>query len=188
MASAISCSFPILAAEKEIIKDNSPGGKFALRIGEQNNPGDAKIAIIESATHRQMFELGFLGHPNEADAKLVWSADSEQVAFFEPTKRGGLTHVYFRNGNSFEEIPLPTLPEPTAPKKVPAAAYDKTITALTEPVRWLKSGALVIYSEIEGDYSGRGALEIAIGFDRTHKPSVMKSRRVTPLPVQAKEQ
>jgi len=69
-------------------------------------------------------------------------------------------------------------------KKVPTGAYDKTIEALQEPVRWLKSGALLIYSEVEGDYSGRGALEITVGFGHDHKPSVLKSKTVTPRPIE----
>jgi hypothetical protein len=188
LACAISCSFSILAANKEMIKDESPDGKLALRVGLQDDTGYSKVEIVDLSSNHPVVGLGALGHPNEQDAKLVWSADSQRVAFFEPTKRGGVTKVYFRNGNSFEEIQLPTLPEPKTPKKVPPDAYDKTITALHEPVRWLKSGALVIYSEVEGDYSDRGALEITIGFDQTHTPSVMKSRKITPRPVQAKEQ
>jgi hypothetical protein len=188
VACAISCGFSVPVADKETVKDKSPDGKLALRIGQQDGSGYSKVEIVDLSTNEPVFGLGALGHPNEEDAKLVWSADSQRVAFFEPSRRGGLTRVFFRNGTSFQEIELPTLPEPKTPKRVPPNAYDKTITALHEPVRWLKSGALVMYTEVEGDYSGRGALEIIIGFDQTHKPSVMKSRKITPRPVQAKEQ
>jgi hypothetical protein len=68
---------------------------------------------------------------------------------------------------------------------VPPYANDKTIEVLQEPVRWLKSNALVIYSEIEGDYSDRGALEITIGFDQNHKVSVLNSNKVSPRPIGA---
>jgi hypothetical protein len=183
LACAISYDFSTLAADKETIKDKSPDGKLALRIGQQDNSGDSKVEIVDLSTNQPVFGLGALGHPNERDAKLVWSADSQRVAFFEPSRRGGLTRVFFRNGTSFQEIELPTLPEPKAPKRVPPNAYDKTITALHEPVRWLKSGALVIYSEVEGDYSGRGALEITVGFEPNHKASVLKSRRTVPRPI-----
>jgi hypothetical protein len=185
VACALSCSFPILAAEKEIIKDKAPNGKFALRIGAPDDSGYAKIQVIELSTHQPVADLGTLGHPYEEDAKLRWAGDSQRVAFFEPTKRGGLTRVYFRNGTLFEEVQLPILPEPSPAKKVAPDASDKTITALQEPMRWLKSGALVIYSEAEGDYSGRSALEITVGFDQNHKPSVVKSKKVNPRSVGA---
>jgi hypothetical protein len=180
----VAYSWP-LPGEEEKTKCFSPDGKFALRLGDQNNSGDSKTEIIELGTQKPVLELGILGHPNEEDAKLIWSPDSQRVAFFEPTKRGGLTHVYFRNGTLFEEIQLPTLPEPKTPKKMPADVYDKAITALDEPVRWLKSGALVIYSEVEGDHSGRAALEITIGFNENHKPSVVKSRKISPRPMES---
>jgi hypothetical protein len=166
-------------------KNTSPDGKFALHIGSQNDSGYAETGIIELSTHKVLFDLGSLGHPNEKDAKLVWSADSQRVAFFQPTKRGGLTHVFFRNGDSFVEVNLPQLPAPKHPKKAPPNAYDKTITALVEPVRWLNSGALVLYDEVEGDYSGRGALEITVGFDQSHKASIVKSKKVSPRPIGA---
>jgi hypothetical protein len=71
------------------------------------------------------------------------------------------------------------------PRKVPADVYDKAIMALNEPVRWLKSGELVIYSEVEGDYSGRGALEITIGFNENQRPSVIQSRKISPRPMES---
>jgi hypothetical protein len=183
--STIAVNLYALSGADEQIRDSSPDGKFALRIGSQNESGHAETGIIELSTHKALLDLGSLGHPNEEDAKLVWSADSQQVAFFEPTKRGGLTRVFFRNDGSFEEVRLPTLPEPKTAKKVPTDAYDKTVEVLQEPVQWLKSGALVIYCETEGDYSGRGALEITIGFDKNRKSSVLNSKKITPRPIGA---
>jgi hypothetical protein len=169
-------------------KNTSPDGKFALRIGSQNQSGYVAAGIIELSTHKALLDLGSLGHPNEKDAKLVWSADSQQVAFFEPTRRGGLTRVFFRSGSSFEQIELPTLPEPKFPKKPPANVSDKSVTFLVEPIRWLESGSLIIYREDEGDYSGRGALEITVGFDKNHKASIVKSKKVSPRPIGANNQ
>jgi len=174
-----------LRAEEQI-KYHSPDGAFALRIlYSEDASGNVETGIIELSTHKVLLDLHGPGRPYINDAKLVWSADSQRVAFFEPTRRGGLTRVFFRNRTSFEEVQLPTLPEPKTVKKVPTDAYDKTVEVLQEPVRWLKSGALVIYGEIEGDYSGRGALEITVGFDKNHKPSVLNSKKITPRPIGA---
>ena len=175
---------PSLKAEEQI-KYSSPDGKFALRIGSQNESGYVAVGIIELSTLKVLLDLGSLGHPNEKDAKLVWSADSQRVAFFEPTKRGGLTRVFFRSGSSFEQIELPTVPEPKLPKKPPANVSDKSVTFLVEPIRWLESGSLIIYREDEGDYSGRGALEITIGFDKNHNLSVLRSKKIAPRPIGA---
>lgn len=178
--STIAVNLYALSGADEQIRDSSPDGKFALHIGSQNESGYVESGIIELGTNKVVLDFRSLGHPNEEDAKLVWSADSQRVAFFEPTKRGGLTRVFFRDGASFEQIELPTLPDPKLPKKPQANVSDKSITFLVQPIRWLKSGALVIYREDEGDYSGRGALEVTISFDQNHKPSVVKSKKISP--------
>jgi hypothetical protein len=183
--STIAVNLYALSGADEQIRDSSPDGKFALRIGSQNESGYVAAGIIELSTHKALLDLGSLGHPNEKDAKLVWSADSQRVAFFEPTKRGGLTRVFFCNGISFEKVELPTLPEAKLPKKPPANVSDKSITFLVKPIRWLESGSLIIYREDEGDYSGRSALEITVGFDKNQKASIVKSKKVSPRPIGA---
>jgi hypothetical protein len=163
------------------IRYRSPDGTFALRVAyPQNESAEVESGIVELSTHKVLLNLHGPGRPFIDEAKLVWSPDSQRVAFFEPTRRGGLTRVFFRSGNSFQEVELPTLPEPKTSKKVPPDATDKTIEVLQEPLRWLKSGALVIYSEVEGDYSGRAALEITVSFDHNHKGSVVRLKKITP--------
>jgi hypothetical protein len=177
-----------LGAEKNI-KYPSPDGKLALRVAyPKTESADVESGIIDLGIYSIVLDLHGPGRPYIDDAKLVWSADSQRVAFFEPSRRGGRTRVFFRRGSSFQEVELPTLPEPKTSKKVPPDANDKTIEVLQEPVRWLKSGALIIYSEVEGDYSGRGALEITLGFDQNHKPSVANSKKVSPRPIRAKSE
>lgn len=182
----IATSFVSSIRAQEVIKDKSPDGTVALRIlYSADDSGKVETGLIELSTHKVLLDLNGPGRPYVDDAKLVWSPDSQRVAFFEPSRRGGLTRVFFRNGGSFQEVELPTLPAPKTTKNVPTGAYDKTIDVLQEPVRWLKSGALLIYSEVEGDYSGRGALEITIGFNQNHKASVLNSKKVSPRPIGA---
>ena len=100
----------------------SPDGMLALRGAyPEDESAEVESGIVELSTHKVLLDLHGPGRPYIDEAKLVWSADSQRVAFFEPNRRGGLTRVFFRSGTSFQEIELPTLPEPKTSKKVPAS-------------------------------------------------------------------
>src|SRR5438552_3429719 len=94
-----SCIVPSLEA-KDLIKDKSPDGKFALRIHKGEEGWEA--AIIEMRTKETLVDLDVYVNFVE-DMRLLWSKDSKRVAHFEPDRRGGTTHIYFRNGSKFEE-------------------------------------------------------------------------------------
>ena len=117
---------------------------------------------------------------------LVWSKDSQQVAYFEPDRKGGSTHVYFRKESVFDEVALPELPEckVVAPS---GESHVKTIEETTKPLRWLSSGALVLNvqstdlmeKEEGGDQFGRTcSQDVTIAFDANHKASVKSVKRV----------
>jgi len=117
-------------------------------------------------------------------AHLVWSKDSQRVAYFEPDRRGGSTTVYFRKGSKFEQVELPSFDFPEC--KHSAANKDatrvKTVEATTSPQKWLSSGALVLkaYSE---DLMDKGpdkicTLLVTIAFDATHKASMQSAQEV----------
>jgi hypothetical protein len=57
IAWCVAYSWPLPGAEEKT-KCFSPDGKFALRIGDQNNSGDAKTEIIELGTQKPVLELG----------------------------------------------------------------------------------------------------------------------------------
>jgi len=93
---------------KDIIRDKSPDGKFALRITKAE-PGGAsawEAAIIDLESKADVAALEIYQNFSE-EAHLVWSRDSQRVVYFEPDRRGGSTTVYFRKGFEFEEVPLP---------------------------------------------------------------------------------
>ena len=98
-----TCLVPSLKA-KDIIRDKSPDGKFALRITKEDEGWGA--AIINLKSKEDVMGLEIYQNFTE-EAHLVWSKDSQRAAYFEPDRRGGRTTVYFRKGSVFEEVSLP---------------------------------------------------------------------------------
>jgi hypothetical protein len=135
-----NCLVPSLEA-KDIIRDKSPDGKFALRITKEDEGWGA--AIISLKNKADVVGLEIYQNFTE-DAHLAWSKDSQRVAYFEPDRRGGSTTVYFREGSEFEEVSLPDFP--ACEKKPPEKGdkYLKYVEATISPVKWLPSGDLVL--------------------------------------------
>jgi len=79
---------------KDVIKDKSPDGKFALRIAKGEK--DWEAAIIDVRTKKALLDLDVYGNYVE-NMRLLWSKDLQRVAHFELDRRGGTTHIYFRN-------------------------------------------------------------------------------------------
>jgi hypothetical protein len=175
------CLLPSLEA-KDIIRDKSPDGKFALRITKEDEGWGA--AIINLKSKQDVVGLEIYQNFTE-EAHLVWSKDSQRVAYFEPDRRGGSTSVYFRKGSEFEEVSLPYGDFPTCEEKPSENGsgdkYLKTIEATTSPVKWLRSGELVLgqYSEslMENGASRDCGQTITIAFDSAHKASVKSAKQ-----------
>ena len=177
----VNCLLPSLEA-KDIIRDKSPDGKFALRITKEEDGGwGAAIIDLKSkvdAVGLELYQRGFI-----EQAHLVWSKDSQRVAYFEPDRRGGSTTVYFRKGSKFEEVSLPFGDTPECDEK-PAKSgdsYVKTIEASTRPLKWLRSGELVVeeHSEalMESGATQSCGQTITIAFDSNHKASVQSVKQ-----------
>ena len=151
-----SCLTPSLQA-KDIIMDKSPDGNFALRIQLPKEAGDEpKVGMINLPTEEAVLELDcHRCYEGNAKPRLVWFSDSQRVAYYTQHPHGGYTQVYFRRGSSFEQVQLPTIPNLTFPRKAPPV--EQTITSISEPIRWLKSGALVLHQEQEKLVSGSAA-------------------------------
>jgi hypothetical protein len=144
---------------EEMIKDKSPDGKFALRLihGEEG----WETSIVESPSKKKIIDLEVVAtsgdHERRAwvasvdtfriedyakDAKLVWSKDSQRVAYFNEDRDEHTMSVYFRNGETFEEGALPELPgcneiKDEDPKDLHTVWYKLT------PESWLQSGGLL---------------------------------------------
>ena len=162
------------ADDKDIIRDKSPDGKFALRVSKDEQGGSA--AIIDLKSKAEIVGLEIYQSYTE-QAHLVWSKDSQRVAYFEPDRRGGSTTVYFRTGSKFEAVELPSdFPECKHSTANKDATHVKTVEATTSPQKWLSSGALVlkVYSD---DLMEKGPDKtctqlVTIAFDANRKASV----------------
>jgi hypothetical protein len=167
---------------KDIIRDKSPDGKFALEIIKEDEGWAA--AIVNVKTNENVVGLDVYQNFTE-DAHLVWSKDSQRVAYFEPDRRGGSTTVYFRKESGFEEVSLLEVDFPDCEEK--QAEQDtndknlKTIEATTSPVKWLSSGELVLEQHFESEMESGATRDcrqtITMAFDSTHKPSVKSAKR-----------
>jgi hypothetical protein len=170
------CCLAVSLQAREVVTCESPDGKFALRHSyAEQQPYAGDTAIVEVATGKTVqlldsnWEIGRL--------KLLWSRDSQRVAYFADndhlTENVGScsTRVFFRNGSAFNEIKLPELPSPQLPSKA-ATESDKKTNRRVEPMDWLKTGDLVLESQILNDAWGRAASKITIGFDQENRAAI----------------
>jgi hypothetical protein len=139
------CLFAESAEPKEIIRDKSPDGKFALRF-TRDDKGFWEAAIINLKSKGEEMGLEIYQNGYIEGAHLVWSKDSQRVAYFEPDRRGGSTTVYFRKGSEFEERSIPHGdPYGDFPAcEAHPAGYVKDVESTSRPVKWLHSGELVL--------------------------------------------
>jgi hypothetical protein len=181
--SGLAITWSSLQAD-EVTRDPSPDGNFSLLLTTQQD-GAFKVELIEIASHRVMLQLTPIGHPWIDDSRLLWSDNSQRVAFFRDSRRGGKTTVYFRNDTGFKEIPLPSLPDCNRALK-PRERISKDIAFGVAPRRWLKSGALVLDVDYEWTTS-RGSLQcvetVIVTFDGQHTGAVRGvTRKITRNP------
>jgi hypothetical protein len=147
------------AEGKEIIKDKSPDGKFALRLIHGEEGWDTEI--IETATKKKVIDLESVALSGDKDrivwmsdssepverygneATLIWSRDSQRVAYYNSDRRNRTMSVYFRNGSTFEEVALPEFPKCDEIKN-----QDVEIVHFgVKPIYWMDSGALSVSVE-----------------------------------------
>ena len=175
-----TCLVPSLEA-KDVIKDKSPDGKFALRIHKGEEGWEA--AIINLRTKEAVADLDVYGNYVE-NMRLLWAKNSNRVAHFEPDRRGGTTYIYFRNGSKFEEVEFPSAELPECHKNITGEEekkYVKTTEFTESPKAWLKSGALVVgidQSWLTEDGSEDSCSQtVTIVFDANHKASVQSAKQ-----------
>lgn len=174
----------VLAADKpkEIVRDKSPDGKFALEISGE--AGGWSAAIIDLKTKGAVVDLEIYQNYTD-EARLVWSKDSQRVAYFEPDRRGGSTTVYFRKEPGFEAVELPEIPDCKMRPLKKGESVVKAIEETTQAQKWLSSGALVLraHSDVlmekgEKQYSQTCTQVVTVGFDSDHKASVQSAKQV----------
>ena len=154
-------------ASDEEIKFRSPDGKLALSVKP------TQTSIVKLPSHEVVIEVDEMGAPFLAGKRLVWSADSNRVAYYSPNRRGGLLSVYFRKGDSFESVDIPDLPLPKFSSK--HSEKCEVVSHIDLPLRWLPSGSLVIYSEVADECDNTAASEVTLAFERDGTPKVKKA-------------
>ena len=184
MSVIASLALRLVAAQdepKEITRDKSPDGKFALEITKEEEGWSA--AIIDAKSKGTVVSLEIYQNYTE-EAHLVWSRDSQRVAYFEPDRRGGSTTVYFRNGDKFDVVELPELPDCKIHRSN-GEEHVKTIESTTKAEKWLNSGALVLKAHSDelmekGDnqYSKTCSQIVTVAFDANRKGAVQSVKRV----------
>ena len=164
----------------------SPDGRYALLVTEDPG-GDSekeRVELIELATKRVLVPLREAGDDYNIGkkAKLDWSADSQRVAAYAGWKRGGMTRLFMREGDTFSEVKLPELPnlpdEPSgAMAKNTKRVFPRGSRSMISPfVRWLKSGGVVLeLSDSWGGESGTWGWHITITVDiDSHRQATIK--------------
>jgi len=133
-------------------------------------------AIIDQASHKVLLQVE--SPFRQEEDKVVWSADSKWLAFNHRGNKQTDLSVYFWNGASLEKVKLPELPEPELKFRPSKKSLAEQILHFDEdtvtPLRWLKSGALVVSRKfgvtdntaVSVSYSR--VYIITIGFDAKH--------------------
>lgn len=165
-------SFAPLAPAKEVINSPSPDGKYVLRVDREKD----EAAIVEKKSHKVMCKLET---PSGEDGSLVWSTDSQRVAYLRPWRRGTDLSLYFRNGKTFEELTLPeNMPKAEVPPHRFRNGEPKNINSWHNlgMVRWLKSGGVELISSAEDELESKASITITVEFDKQHKARIVKSQ------------
>jgi hypothetical protein len=143
----------------EPINFPSPDDRFAFSVGSyetghRDNATQAWVidtetkpaAIIDQVSRKVLLQLESPLRPEED--KVLWSADSKWLAFSHRGNKQTDLRVYFWNGESFEQVKLPELPEPELKFKPNKKPLTEQVVHFDEdavtPLRWDKSGALVV--------------------------------------------
>ena len=159
----------------------SPDGRFALRLDPLGveNEDEMDAAIVVRATNATLAKLPNTRLRNYDGCRLVWTADSKRVAFTGGGQFESRTRVFFWNGKGFREIPLPAMPKPAFKfrgKDGEVGVYSDFIT----PVRWLKSGALLISREMTMRREStvyEGKLVVTMAFTAKQRATIEEVKR-----------
>ena len=160
------------------ISDRSPDKRYALwQDYADKQPYHGDVKLIDSKSGQPLVVLDTQVEP--FSKKLLWTRDSQRVAYFNDAGKSGITRVLFRNGTSFEEVKLPDLPPPPLPPSA-MGKDDSRARARVEPLRWTDAGELVVENEVISETWGRAALEVTLVFDPQNHVAVAQSKPEAP--------
>lgn len=173
---AATLGLSITTNGKDIIKDRSPDGRFALQLSADEDTL-FELGLVDVASRKELASLGSVGNPYAKESFLLWSPDSKRVAYTGQSRRGGYTTVYQQKGDGFEEVKLPELPDCEA--KHVLKVYETGLSA----ERWLNANTLVLLKRggwtTEDGEDGECEKSVTITFDTRGKASIQKVRSIS---------
>lgn len=161
----------------EYVNSKSPDRNFALQvIRDDKQPYRQKDSLVDLRTRAVVLQLD-ADHPFDPQAKLLWSPDSQWVAYWHHPEEGRYdseARVFGLNGVAFEEMKFPELPTAKFSETISGAATHNT---RIKPLRWIKPGQLELEVEVISETGGRGAMMMVIQFERQRQPAIVKAAR-----------
>jgi hypothetical protein len=179
LAAAIPITGCLTALGKPEISDLSPDKKYALwqeYADKQPYYGDVKL--IEAQSGHVIVTLDTQVEP--FSKRLLWPKNSERFAYFNDSGRNGVTRIFFREKNSFDEVKMPELAQPALPPLASEKDNSSETRTRIEPLRWTDSGELILEKELTNDKWGRAALEVRLAFDQERHASVAEFAQQPP--------
>jgi hypothetical protein len=171
----VACCLTGLLRASEVTTCRSPDKKFALRcVYGDAQPYKGDTAVVETGTGKPVFLLD--PHWTLGQVKLVWSPDSQRVAYFAEKGNDETTRLFCRRDSSFDEIPLPDLPSPILATNASNKSNTET-RSRTEPISWAGPRDLVLERELLNPAWGRAAMKVVLGFDQQNRPAVRSAEQ-----------
>ena len=159
----------------QYVSSKSPDKEFALRVVRgDSQPYPQNDTLVIASSGKPVLELDN-NHTFDPEAKLVWSSDSQWVAYWhhpEEQRYDSEVRVFVRDGSAFQESKLPELP---TSKFSETASGAETHSTRIKPLGWSKPGLLELEVEVIADTGGRGAMKMTIQFDRQRPPAIVKA-------------
>ena len=167
------------AVESEDIGDFSPDGKFALSVSHSRGFKLRRMDLLDLQTFERVIEFAM---PMALAGSVVWSADSQRLAFFGEERAFADTWVYKLQDGKWLQIALPdreTFPDPDLGLKEGERLFE-TKNDVVRPKAWTSSSDLeierVLDVIVEKNYERVAAvtaiLSLTIHFDADDTASI----------------
>jgi hypothetical protein len=190
MSLLVACSHLVCGEEtkegtKKTIEAPSPDGQFAFRYTEESDSEKKTYDLIDNASGKVLMSVAEsdpdFGPSARFNMEVLWTPDSKAFALTATLwKRGSYVAVYVRQGSTFREIKLPELVA-DIPEKIKGGKSFPHVAELNSQSakQWQKDGSLVVEIEnmVDGnDGSVTATRTVVLGFDRSDKAKILKSR------------
>ena len=156
----------------------SPDGRFAFRTTRTDDAHEA--VLIETKTGKVVQSVA-KSDEGRFTVSALWSRDGKHFALMVSTSRlSSSVEVFTRDGATFRKVPLPEVAEPKIPKKYDneKRVWHWAAIDYRHPVRWTKSGSLVVECETTNDGNNSyitATRTVVFGFDRAGKAKILSN-------------